>query len=91
MEKYFYVKNFSYWKESKMIDQILGYYTDWGHNLFFPCEQISRDKALTMVKNGEVLFINDGCYRQVKVKLLIIDSVEYLRIDNYKQPFDFLG
>lgn len=91
MEKYFYIKSFSYWKDSNLIDQVLGYYTDAGHNMFFPCEQISRDQALRMVKNGEFLFLNDGCYRQVKVKLHKIEGVEYLRIDHYKQPFDFLG
>jgi hypothetical protein len=91
MEKYFYIKNFSYWKGTNLIDQLLGYYTDAGHNYFFPCDQISREDALRMVKNGEVLFVNDGCYRQLKVKLLKINEVEYLRIDHYKQPFDFLG
>lgn len=68
-----------------------GYYTDAYHNFFFPPIEVTRDEAITMIKSREVIFLEDGCYRKVKVKLVKVEEQEYLRVDHHVHPMDYLG
>ncbi len=89
--KYFYVKDWAYDPTHSWIIRIAGYYTNSEHTHFFPWFGISRDEAINMIKSQEELFIKDGCYRKVRVKLIEVEGKEYLRVDYHTHPMDYLG
>lgn len=91
MENYFYVKEFTYDPTHSNIVRLSGYYTDPGHNLFFPPIELTRDEAIKMIKARDVLFLEDGCNRKVKVKLIKVEDQEFLRVDYHTHPMDYLG
>lgn len=91
MEKYFYVKDYAFDPTNSKIVMLTGYYTDAGHNYFFPTVEISREVAIKKIKSGEVLFLEDGGYRKVKVKLMKVQDQEYLRVDYHTHPMDYFG
>lgn len=91
MEKFFYIKEFTYDPTHSRIVRLSGYYTDPGHNLFFPPIELTRDEAIKMIKARDVLFLEDGCYRKVKIKLVNVEGQEYLRVDYHNHPMDYLG
>ena len=91
MQRYFYVRDYAFDPTNTRIIRIAGYYTDAGHNHFFPSEGKSREEAIALIKAGNILFLEDGCYRKVYIKLLKIDGKEYLRVDHYPHPMDYLG
>jgi len=43
-----------------------------------------------MIKSGDVLFLEDGCYHKIKIKLVKIDDQKYLRVDYQTHPMDYL-
>jgi len=91
MQRYFYVKDYTFDLANTKIIRLMGYFTDPGHNNFFPSSGISREEAIEMIKSGNVLFLEDGCYRKVFIKLAKIEGQEYLRVDHYPHPTDYLG
>ncbi len=91
MERYFYIKDYAFDPTNSKIVMLTGYYTDAGHNYFFPTIEISREEAIKKIKSGDVLFLEDGCYRKVKVKLVNAEDHEYLRVDYHIHPMDYLG
>jgi len=91
MQRYFYVKDYAFDPTNTRIIRIAGYYTDANHNHFFPTQGISREEAIEMIKSGNVLFLEDGCYRKVKVKLIKVEDQEYLRVDYHTHPIDYVG
>lgn len=91
MQRYFYVKFYAFDPTNTTITRLMGYFTDADHNNFFPCSGISREESIQMIKSGNVLFLEDGCYRKVYIKLVKIEGQEYLRVDHYAHPVDYLG
>ncbi len=91
MERYFYVKNYAFDPTNSRIAQLSGYYTDLHHNFFFPPIEITRDEAIRMIKSGDVLFLEDGSYRKVKVKLIKSEDNNYLRVDHHVLASDYFG
>jgi len=91
MDKYFYIWDFIFTKDRAEILSISGYFTDSDHKLFSPHQTISRGKALDMIKAGICLFLHDGCYRKVFVKIACVKQIEYLRVDHFPHPQDYFG
>ncbi|MCX6056105.1 MAG: hypothetical protein NTZ74_14555 [Chloroflexi bacterium] len=89
--RYYYVKDFQYDPGREKLEMLNGYYTDAKHNLFFPAEEITRDDALGKIRAGEFLFLHDGCYRQIKIRIAKINGVDFLRIDPHPVGRDDLG
>lgn len=90
MEKYFYVKEYTYDPTHSRIVRLSGYYTDPGHNLFFPPIEVTRDEAIKMIKAREVLFVEEG-HRKLIIKLVKVEGQQYLRVDNRSHPMDYLN
>jgi len=44
-----------------------------------------------MIKSGDVLFLEYGCYRKVKVKIAKAEDHEYLRVDCQIDPWYYFG
>lgn len=91
MVKYFYIKDFVFSSDKITVEKIIGYYTDVSHSLFFPSQEISRKLAIEMIKKGDVLFIHDGSYRQIIIKIVCIEGEEFIRVDRHFARQDYFG
>jgi hypothetical protein len=91
MQRYFYVRFYAFDPTNTKITRLMGYFTDVNHNYFFPLMGISREEAVELIKARDVIFLEDGCYRKVFIKLTKIEGQEYLRVDHYPHPTDYLG
>ena len=91
MKKFFYINDFYFNDDKTKVDEIRGYFTDADHKNFFPSQQLSREEVLELIKTGNSLFIHDGCYRKVLIKVVKVESLEYLRVDYQPHPIDYLG
>lgn len=91
MQRYFYVRDYVFDPNNTRIIRLMGYFTDVNHNNFFPSSGISREEAIEMIKSGNVLFLEDGCYRKIYIKLVKINDQEFLRVDHHLHPMDYLG
>jgi len=91
MQRYFYIRDYAFDPTNTKIVRMMGYFTDPNHNNFFPTSGISREEAIEMIKSRNVLFLEDGCYRKIIIKLIKIDNQEYLRVDLHAHPMDYLG
>lgn len=91
MPRYFYISDFIFDDSRTKVKTFIGYFTDAGHSFFFPPQELSRKDAINLIHEGNFLFLHDGCHRQIFVKLIILDGIEYLRVDSFSHPFDYLG
>jgi hypothetical protein len=91
MNKYFYVSNVKLSADGKLADKLVGYFTDERHYLFTPSLEISRQESIAMIKEGTFLFLHDGCYRRIEVKIVPVQNKEFLRVDSFSHPFDYFG
>jgi hypothetical protein len=91
MENYFYINQIRQSSHETRISSVSGYFTDANHLLIALPQEKSRQEAIAMIKNGNVLFTHDGCYRRLRVKIMVIDKQEYLRVGRYAVPRDDLG
>lgn len=91
MDRYFYIKDYEFDQSKTRVVKLFGYYTDAYHNNFFPVSEISREEAIAIIKSRDFLFLEEGCYRKVFIKLVKVDDQEYLRVDHHVHPMDYLG
>jgi hypothetical protein len=91
MKKYFYISDFIFNGDKTEVDKVIGYFTDADHYNFLPNQQLSRKEALELITAGNSLFIHDGCYRKVLIKIVRVDNNEYLRVDHQPHPIDYFG
>lgn len=91
VENYFYINDFAFNNDKTKIEKLWGYVTDSNHDIFSPQREISRDEAMKLIKDGNHLFIHDGCYRKVNIKIVRVENLEYLRVDFHTHPLDYFG
>jgi hypothetical protein len=92
MQKYYFVHNTTFSDDKSKVQSIQLSWTDGlNRTIFTPPQNITRNEAITLLKNGDILFMFDGCYHRIFIKLLIIDNQEFLRVDNFSHPFDYFG
>lgn len=91
MEQYFYIYQYAYDPTRTLLAHVLGYYTDATHKLFFPSTGYSRDEIIKMLRTRVVVFLYDGCYHRMFVKLVKTETGEYLRVDHQNHASDYLG
>ena len=91
MAKFFYIKDFVFSSDKITVEKNVGYYTDASHSLFCPSHEISRKLAIQMIKNGDVLFVHDGYYRQIIIKIVCVEGEEFVRVDSHFARQDYYG
>jgi hypothetical protein len=91
VDRYFYIRDYEFNLNKTRIERLFGYYTDMNHNSFFPAVEISREEAIAIIRSRDILFLEDGCYRMVKIKLVKVEDQEYLRVDHFSKPLDYFG
>jgi hypothetical protein len=88
---YYYINGFNFDESKIRIVKLVGYMTDSNHNNFLPPRDFSREQVIEWSKKGDIFFIEDGCYRIIKIKLHCCENEIFLRIDNHSAPFDYFG
>jgi len=88
---YYYINGIHFEFSKKKIEHLTGYLTDSNHDNFFPPQNFSRKQVIDMSKEGDTFFVEDGCYRKLKIKIYLFENEEFLRIDCHPAPFDYFG
>lgn len=88
---YYYINGFHFDESKIRVVKLTGYLTDSNHNNFLPPQNFSRFQVIEQSKKGDIFFIEDGCYRKIKIELLNYENEVYLRVDCHAAPFDYFG
>ncbi len=91
MDRHFYIKDYAFTADKTRLKSITGYFTDGDHAIFSPAVVISRQQAISLLHSHDKMFLHDGCYRRIDLKLVWVDDQEFLRVDCFNAPFDYCG
>ncbi len=91
MDRLFFIKDFKFSGDKSKLETITGYFTDENHTIFTPALVITRQQAISLLNTHDKMFLYDGCYHRIDLKLVFVDHQEYLRVDCFNAPFDYFG
>jgi len=90
MDRQFFIKDYKFSADKTKLETITGYFTDGDHTIITPTLVITRHQAISLLNSHDKMFLFDGCYRRIDLKLVLLDNQEYLRVDCFSAPFDYL-
>jgi len=88
---YYYINGFNFNENKTMVDTLKGYMTNIHHDMFLPSKLFSKHEIINLIKTGNTVFVQDGCYNKICIEIFEINGVEYLRADKRPAPFDYFG
>lgn len=82
---------FNFNESKTIVESLKGYMTNIQHDMFLPSRLFSKQEIIDLIKSGNTVFIQDGCYHKICIEIIDINGVEYLRADKHLAPFDYFG
>lgn len=91
MPRYFYILDYVMNPQTHTLDKLTGYFTDEQHRTRGAAQTLTRTDALRLLAGEHVLFLLDGCYRRVHLKLVQVEHGAFIRVDHFAHRSDYLG
>ena len=88
---FYYMNGFNFNENKTIVESLKGYMTNIQHDMFLPPKLFTKQEIIKLIKTGNTVFIQDGCYNKICIKIYEINGVDYLRVDNHSNPVDYFG